>query len=96
MGVAAIPSDAFDAKSLIAAADRALAANPDHYLALVVRGRACAAQGRMQEVVDCLRRSLAIVPEATIHSSLLFDITCLAETTPAKARFAALLAASAA
>jgi protein O-GlcNAc transferase len=66
----------------IAAADRALAANPDYYLALVVRGRACAAQGRMQEVVDCLRRSLAIVPEATIHSSLLFDITCLAETTP--------------
>jgi predicted O-linked N-acetylglucosamine transferase (SPINDLY family) len=66
----------------IAAADRALAANPDYYLALVVRGRACAAQGRMLEVVDCLRRSLEIVPECTIHSSLLFDITCLAETTP--------------
>jgi len=66
----------------IAAADRALVANPNYYLALVVRGRACAAQGRMQDVVDCLRRSLAIVPEATIHSSLLFDITCLTDTTP--------------
>lgn len=66
----------------ITAADRSLAANPDYYLALVVRGRACAAQGRMSEVVDCLRRSLEIVPDSTIHSSLLFDITCLTETTP--------------
>jgi protein O-GlcNAc transferase len=66
----------------IAAADRALAANPNYYLALVVRGRACAAQCRMSEVVDCLRRSLEIVPDAVIHSSFLFDITCLTETTP--------------
>jgi protein O-GlcNAc transferase len=66
----------------IAAADRSLAANPDYYLALVVRGRACAAQTRMSEVADCLRRSLKIVPDSTIHSSLLFDITCLTETTP--------------
>jgi tetratricopeptide (TPR) repeat protein len=31
----------------IAAADRALAANPNYYLALVIRGRACSALGRM-------------------------------------------------
>jgi protein O-GlcNAc transferase len=66
----------------IAAADRALAANPNYYLALVVRGRACSAQGRMPDMVDCLRRSLEIVPDAVIHSSFLFDITCLTETTP--------------
>ena len=66
----------------IAAADRALAINPNYYLALVVRGRASAAQGRMAEVVDSLRRSLEIVPDPVIHSSLLFDITCLTGTTP--------------
>lgn len=66
----------------IAAADRALTANPGYYLALVVRGRACAAQCRMSEAADCLRRSLEIVPDAVIHSSFLFDITCLTETTP--------------
>ena len=47
----------------IAAADRSLAANPKYYLALVIRGRACSAQGRMLEAVDCSRRSLEIVPE---------------------------------
>ena len=66
----------------IAAADRALAANPNHYLALVVRGEACTALGRMAEVVDCLRRSVEIVPDPTIHSSLLFDLNYLAETSP--------------
>ena len=66
----------------IAAADRSLAANPKYYLALVIRGRACSAQGRMLEAVDCSRRSLEIVPEPTLHSGMLFDITCLTETTP--------------
>jgi predicted O-linked N-acetylglucosamine transferase (SPINDLY family) len=66
----------------IAAADRSLAANPNYYLALVIRGRACSALGRMLEAVDCSRRSLEIVPEPTLHSGMLFDITCLTETTP--------------
>jgi protein O-GlcNAc transferase len=66
----------------IAAADRSLAANPDFYLALVVRGRACAALGRMSEAVACQRRSVEIVPDLTAHSSLLFDMNYLAETTP--------------
>lgn len=66
----------------VAAADRALAANPNYYLALVIRGRACSALGRMLEAVDCVRRSLEIVPEPTFHSGMLFDITCLTETTP--------------
>jgi predicted O-linked N-acetylglucosamine transferase (SPINDLY family) len=66
----------------IAAADRSLAANPDYYLALVVRGKACSALGRMSEVIDCLRRSVQIVPDPIIHSSLLFNMNYLAETTP--------------
>ena len=41
-----------------------------------------AALGRMSDAVDCLRRSLEIVPESEIHSSLLFDINYLPETTP--------------
>ncbi len=65
-----------------AAADRALEANPDYYLALVVRGRACSALGRMSEAVKSLRRCVEIVPESEIHSSLLFDMNYLAETTP--------------
>jgi protein O-GlcNAc transferase len=66
----------------IAASDRSLAANPDYYLALVIRGRACSALGRMSEVVDCLRRSVQIVPDPIVHSSLLFNMNYLAETTP--------------
>ncbi|HEV8042699.1 MAG TPA: tetratricopeptide repeat protein [Bryobacteraceae bacterium] len=65
----------------IAAADRSLAANPDYYLALVIRGRACSAEGRMAEAVHSMRRSLEIVPDASIHSSMLFDMTNLAETS---------------
>src|ERR1035441_539699 len=37
---------------------------------------------RMSEMVDCLRRSLEIVPDPAIHSSLLFTMNYLAETTP--------------
>jgi protein O-GlcNAc transferase len=66
----------------IAAADRALQANPNYYLALVIRAEACSEQFRMAEAADCLRRSLEIVPEPTIHSSLLFDMNYLAQTTP--------------
>ena len=66
----------------IAAADRSLAANPSYYLALVVRGRACSALGRMAEADECLRRSLEIVPDPTIHSSLLFNLNYLSATTP--------------
>ncbi len=66
----------------IAAADRALAANPDYYLALVIRAEACAEQFRMTEAADSLRRSLTILPEPCLHSSLLFDLNYLAETSP--------------
>lgn len=66
----------------IAAADRSLEANPAYYLALVVRGWACSALGRMEEVNQCLRRSLEIVPDPTIHSSLIFNLNYLSSTTP--------------
>jgi predicted O-linked N-acetylglucosamine transferase (SPINDLY family) len=66
----------------IAAADRALAANPGYYLALVVRGQACTALGRMPEVVHCLRQSLEVAPDPATHSSLLFTMNYLAQTTP--------------
>ena len=66
----------------IAAADRALQANPGYYLALTIRAEACGEQYRMAEAADCLRRSLKIVASPTIHSSLLFDMNYLPETTP--------------
>lgn len=66
----------------VQAADRALQANPNYYLALVVRGRACASLSRMPEAVQSLRRAIEMVPEADIHSSLLFDMNYLPETTP--------------
>ncbi len=66
----------------IAAADRALEANPEYYLAHLVRGKSCFAVGRVAEAVDSLRRSLEIVPDRAIHSDLLFDMNYLADTTP--------------
>ena len=53
----------------IAAADRSLAANPDYYLALVVRGRACSALGTNGGGSGCLRRSLEIVPDSTFTAA---------------------------
>lgn len=69
----------FDA---VAATDRALQANPDHYLALVIRGEACSEQGRMAEAVQSLRRSLEMVRDPIVHSDLLFAMNYLPETTP--------------
>src|SRR5437868_7682245 len=66
----------------VEAADRALQANPRYYLALVVRGRSYASLSQMPEAIESVRRALEIVPEAEIHSSLLFDINYLSETTP--------------
>lgn len=64
------------------AADRALAVNPDYYLALLIRGKACSAMGRMPEAVTSLGRSVEIVPNQIIHSGLLFQMNYLADTTP--------------
>ncbi|MGD0297275.1 MAG: tetratricopeptide repeat protein [Bryobacteraceae bacterium] len=66
----------------IAATGRALQANPDHYLALVIRGEACTVQFRMAEAVQNLRRSLKTVSDSTVHSNLLFAMNFLPDTTP--------------
>ena len=69
-------------RDAIQAADRSLAANPDYYLAHLIRAKACSALGRPEEAVRSLRRSVEIVPDVTTHSQLLFEMNYLAETTP--------------
>ena len=66
----------------IAAADRALAANPDYYLAHLIRAKSCSALSRMPEAVESLRLALGIVPDPVIHSDLLFEMNYLPDTTP--------------
>ena len=66
----------------IHAADRALAAQPDYYLALLVRARSLAALARMDEADEYLRRALRIRPDRAFHSDLLFEMNFLSSTTP--------------
>ena len=66
----------------MAAADRALAANPDYYLALIVRSKCCAALGWMDECAKSKRRALGIAPDRALHSDLLFEMNYLADCTP--------------
>jgi len=63
-------------------ADRALAANPDSYVALLVRGQACSKLYRTVESVASLRRSIELLPDRSIHASVLFQMNYLEETTP--------------
>jgi len=64
------------------AADRALAVNPRSHVALAVRGRACCNLFRGADGVPSLRRALEVLPDQPSHSSLLFQMSYLAETTP--------------
>jgi protein O-GlcNAc transferase len=66
----------------LAAADRSLAANPDYFLALVIRAKCCAELDDTQSALSCMRRAIEIVPHSEFHSGLLFDINLLPETTP--------------
>jgi protein O-GlcNAc transferase len=69
-------------KDGIAASDRALKANPEYYLAHVVRSKCCSALFDTQEAVSSLRRAIEIVPHSEFHSGLLFEMNYLPDTTP--------------
>lgn len=66
----------------LACVDRALAIDPGYFYAHVIRGRCCSALGRMHEACESFRRAVEINPHPEPHSSLLFQMNCLAETTP--------------
>ena len=66
----------------IAAVDRALAAGPDNLTIDFVRSNSCFALGRMPEGVESARRAIAIAPSPAFHSTLLFAMSFLEETTP--------------
>jgi protein O-GlcNAc transferase len=66
----------------VSAAERALEANSEYYLAHVIRGKACSALGLTAEAQISNRRSLEILPDRAIHSDLLFDMNYLADSTP--------------
>ena len=66
----------------MAAADRALIANPEYFLAHVIRSKCCSELAEMEEAVLSMRRALEIVPHSQFHSGVLFEMNYLPETTP--------------
>ena len=66
----------------IAAADLALASNPQNFLALIIRSRCCSALGRMPEAYAANSGALEIAPHAEFHSQLLFEMNFLEGTRP--------------
>ena len=66
----------------IAAADRALAAGLDNLPISFVRSRSCFAISRMQQGVASARRAIEIIPCPDFHSTLLYAMSFLEETTP--------------
>lgn len=66
----------------IADADRALAVNPQSFLANMVRSQSLDALALIPEAIESMRKTLEIVPAPDLHSSLLFDLNYLAEATP--------------
>ena len=66
----------------IAAADRALKANPKYFLALVIRSKCCSELDDSEGALSSMRQALEIVPHSEFHSGMLFDLNLLPETTP--------------
>jgi protein O-GlcNAc transferase len=66
----------------IAAADRALKANPKYFLALVIRSKCCSELDDSEGALSNMRQALEIVPHSEFHSGMLFDLNLLPETTP--------------
>jgi protein O-GlcNAc transferase len=64
------------------AAGRALALQPDWFLALTIQARCFLTLGRGAEAVGVLRRALRSKPHAALHSTLLFCLNHLPGTTP--------------
>jgi predicted O-linked N-acetylglucosamine transferase (SPINDLY family) len=69
-------------KDGIAAAERALKANPQYFLAHVIRSKCSSELADMEGAVASMRRALDIVPHSEFHSGLLFEMNYLPETTP--------------
>jgi len=66
----------------LAAAERAINADPRNFLAHVIRSRSYSYTLRMEEAIRSLRTALEIRPDVTFHSCLVFDSNYLPETTP--------------
>lgn len=66
----------------VAASDRALKANPDCFLAHVIRSKCCAELVDMRGAVSSMRQAVEIAPYREGHSGLLFEMNYLPETTP--------------
>jgi protein O-GlcNAc transferase len=66
----------------IAAADRALARDPNNLVTHFIRGNSCAALSRMDEAVKSNRRAIEIAPSGDYHSVLLIRMNFLAAMTP--------------
>ena len=69
-------------KDGIAASDRALKANPNCFLAHVIRSKCCAELIDMRGAVSGMRQAVDIAPYREGHSGLLFEMNYLPETTP--------------
>ena len=63
-------------------ADRALAADPRNFLALIIRSRCSAALAHVREACEANRRAMNVTPHAEFHSQLLFELNFLSDTTP--------------
>jgi protein O-GlcNAc transferase len=66
----------------IAAADRALARDPNNLVTHFIRSNSCSALSRMDQAMESNRRALEISPSADYHSILLLRMNYLAEMTP--------------
>ncbi len=65
----------------LSAAERALAANPNFFLAHIIRGECCAEFGDWEESAASVRRAIQIQPHHEFHSHLMFDMNYLVDTT---------------
>jgi protein O-GlcNAc transferase len=66
----------------LAAADRAIQANPDYCYAHIARADCCSGLIRIAEACESRRRAIELQPHPLLHSNLLFDMNFLAATTP--------------
>ena len=66
----------------IAAAERALAANPTYFLAHLVRRKCCGAIRDWIGAAESTRRAVESMPHMQLHSNLLWELNYLEDTTP--------------
>jgi predicted O-linked N-acetylglucosamine transferase (SPINDLY family) len=66
----------------LAAADRAIEADPNYSYAHLARADCCAALCRIEEACESRRRAVELQPHPEPHSNLLFEMNYLSQTTP--------------